>query len=67
MLDLLIALLMSLGINFTITDTGKVEMSNKDYSSLKASEKYQTSGINSIDEIVINDGIDPSSASTTHQ
>ncbi len=66
MLEILIALLMSLGINFSTSDTGKIEMSSKDYSSLKASETYQRSGISSIDDIVINDGVDPSSSSTSH-
>jgi hypothetical protein len=63
MLDLLISILISLGINFTSMDNGQLQVSSSDMTTLKSSESYQKSGIDATDVIIVNDGIDPTTKS----
>jgi len=63
MLALLISILISLNVHFTVID-GKIELSSSDMKTLQSSELYQKSGIDASESITINDGVDPSSTST---
>lgn len=68
MLELLISIMMTLGINFTTTDGGKLKISEQDSIKMESSELFQKTNFNgSIDEVVITSGIDPSSSSTSHE
>jgi len=59
MLELLISIMMTLGIQFTKTNDGRLGVSSNDMSTLQSSELYQKSGINSNDDVVIVTGVDP--------
>lgn len=68
MLELLISIMMTRGINFTTTDNGQIKISDQDSIKLESSELFQKTQFNgSIDDIVITQGIDPSAISTSHE
>ena len=68
MLELIISILMSLGIQFTQLEGGKIAISSSDADRLKSSEKIQNAdGTLSLDEVVVVTGIDPSSESANKE
>ena len=65
MLDLLISIMMTLNIHFTVIDENKIQISSRDAEVLFASSEYQKSStILPIEDIVIADEVDPTSSST---
>ncbi len=62
MLELLISILMSLGIQFTILESGEVQISPKDTDKMRSSEFYQKSEGQTFSDVIVNDGVDPSSS-----
>ena len=67
MFEPLISLLISAGIHFTISDTGKISVSENDYATICSSSDFQKTDILLANDIIINDGIDPSSISTSNK
>ena len=67
MLELLISILMTLGIQFTVLDTKQVEISSADYAKLQSSDTYIKSDIDGSASIVINDGVDPVNTNDSKQ
>ena len=67
MLELLISTLISLGIQFTVLDSGKIQISPKDSAKMNSSEMFQNSETNSCDDIVITTGVDPSCEASTRE
>jgi hypothetical protein len=59
MLETLIAILLSLGLNFTKTDTGTVQLDAGTMSKLESSEDYQKTFSSEESPIVIVPDIDP--------
>ncbi|MEO8087189.1 MAG: hypothetical protein ABI763_10240 [Bacteroidota bacterium] len=67
MSQLLFSLLISLGIQFTILDSGKTQISSSDYTKLKSTLLLQNKADQPLDDIIISDGVDPVSCSQTHE
>lgn len=61
MFNLLISIMMSLGIQFTVVDKSEIQISGTSMDQLKASDEFQKSGITSLDGITVSDGVDPES------
>lgn len=59
MLEALIAILLSLGLNFTKTDDGKIQVHQSSYTKLEASADYQKTEPSADSPIVIVPDIDP--------
>ena len=59
MLETLIAILLSLGLNFTKTDDGKILVDRSSLTKLEASADYQKSNPSADSPIVIVPDIDP--------
>lgn len=51
MLDLLIKLIITLGLQFGFTDTGQIQMTDSDLKTLTNSEIYQREGSPSVDKV----------------
>jgi hypothetical protein len=66
MLELLISIMMTLNIHFTVIDK-QVQISSEDMKILQSSELFQRSGISPLEDITITDSIDPTSTSTNNK
>jgi len=62
MFQVLIAIMMSLGIKFTTSDKGQIQISSSDMTVLQSSTEFQKLGTDANNGITINDGVDPESA-----
>lgn len=68
MIELLISIMITLGINFTTSDYGKLIISQQDSSKLESSDLFNRTDFNgAIEDVVVTTGVDPSSASTSHE
>ena len=65
MLDTLLLILLSLGLNFGWTDTGQIKMDSSSKAKLEQSSEFQKAfGDNQLTDIIITDNDDPSKLST---
>ena len=65
--SLIISILISLGIQFTVLESGQVEISSKDMATLQSSEEFTKLDPVAAEGITVNDGVDPNTSTDSKE